>query len=243
MSRRRQAGTEKGFRIAAAVLFLLLLASSAMPVPEGPQITSFQTETPSVRAAANITTAGGTITTMLLNATTQNPHWKAYVGNITGRLTLRDANNYTIYDWSIAEPTGEVYVSRNNSISWSSIQCANLTHIRQEEALMNHTPTATDSIENTFSLGTHDAFYAGSVSFSQNQCNFTTATYVNSTNQSTYFQEIALYDGSSIVYTTFIEQNAQGFDFQKYDFQLIVPEKGWEGPVSSTPYYFYVELV
>ena len=44
-----------------------------------------------------------------------------------------------------------------------------------------------------------------------------------------------------IVYATILEQDAQGFDNNQYDFQMIVPEVGltWS---SSTAYYFYVEL-
>ncbi|MBN1156159.1 hypothetical protein JXA85_00950 [Candidatus Woesearchaeota archaeon] len=240
--------SRKGNRVLIARLLLfsavfLLMSLSIGAAPSGPDVISQYTEEAPAQPATNITTAGGTITTIVLNATTQNPHWKAYVGNITGRLALRDSTNYTIYDWGVTTPTGEVYVTRNDSISWVNITCANSTHVATEETAMNHTATAPDSISNTFSKHNHSSFYTGSISFAKDQCNFTTNTYVNSTNQSTAFQEVLLYDGNSMVYTTIVEDNKYGFDFGLYDFQLIVAEKGWEGPVTSTPYYFYVELV
>lgn len=231
------------FGLIAAILLLTIGSALSQILPTGPTVTSQSTETATPRSALNVTTAGGTITTMVLNATTQNPHWKAFVGNVTGRLALRDSSNYTIYDWEFTNPSGEIYVSRNNSINWTSILCANSSHISTEEILMNHTSGAVDSISNTFSSSVHDEFWTGLVQFTADECNFTTATWVNNTNQSELFQEIALYDGSSVVYSTLIDSNTAGFDFGVYDFQLIVPEKGLDGPVSTTPYYFYVELV
>ncbi|NOZ80366.1 MAG: hypothetical protein GXP63_01725 [DPANN group archaeon] len=235
-------------RLLGWIMVLLLVSLSLGNVlsqsqPAGPNIISQTTETATPNAALNITTAGGTITTMVLNGTTQNPHWKAYVGNVTGRLVLQDGANYSIYNWQLTNPSGEVYASRNNTVNWTSIRCANSTQIATEETNMNHTASAVDSIANTFTDSTHQEFWTGGTQFTANECGFTTATYVNNTNQSELFQEIALYDGSSIVYATIIDPNTAGFDYGRYDFQLIVPEKGWEGPTSSTPYYFWVELV
>ena len=110
---------------------------------------------------------------------------------------------------------------------------------------MNHSATAIDSIGKTFNRTTHRAFWTATTEFISDECNQTLLTYVNGTiqNESTLFQEILLWDGSNMVYTTLIESNIQGFDLNVYDFQMLVPEKGWAGPVTSTNYYFYVELV
>lgn len=232
-------------RIVFFILLFALAQTVLSAVPSGPTIINKGIENNTVRPATELTTSGGTITTLIINTTTQNPRWKAYVGNVTGKLILEDARNYSIYEWSISTVAGEVYVTRNNSINWSGIQCPNSSHVAQEEVEMKHNATADDSISNTFTLSTHSPFWTASTEFVADECNNTLITYVNDTAQSgtTDFQELLLWDGESMVYTSIIENKTQGFDLGYYDFQMIVPEKGWAGPVSSTPYYFYVELI
>ena len=72
-------------------------------------------------------------------------------------------------------------------------------------------------------------------------------TYVNSTAQSTRFEEVVLYDSpqlgnGNIVYATPLEQDYYGFNNQTFDFQMIVPENGAPGFSGATAYYFYAEL-
>ena len=87
-----------------------------------------------------------------------------------------------------------------------------------------------------------------------------------------YFEEILLYDGGydgvnstnmtewnntdtgpsnvnlrNVVYAAILEENKFGYkgssgDNETYDFQMILPEDGTDGYVSSTAYYFYVEV-
>jgi hypothetical protein len=233
--------------ISVTLISLLMIAAASVyaAVPSGPSISQVGLDNGTVNPATMIITSGGTIATVLLNATTQNPHWKAYVGNVTGKLVLEDALSYSIYEWNVTVPAGEVYVTRNDSINWPNIICANSTNLATEDAAMNHTLSADDSISNTFTGTTHRGFWTGSVEFIANQCNHTITTYVNGTAQSptSLFQEIVLWDRTSLVYSTIMENNLVGFNRKVYDFQMIVPERGWEGPVSSTAYYFYVELV
>lgn len=221
-----------------------LAALGQATVPTGPQIIYNFTENASITPAARLVTAGGTITTMNLNGTFQNPHWKGFVGNVTGRLALRDSSNYSLYEWALTTISGEVYVSRSASASWANISCANLTHVRTEEANMSHNASAVDSISNTFALpGVHSAFSTANASFAANQCNYTTNTYVNGTSQTTDFYEVLLWDGSNMVYTSLLENRTAGFDLGTYDFQIIVAENGSTQVGTSTPYYFYVELL
>ena len=226
------------------LILLIGMFQFVVAIPTGPDIENKGVENGSDRPATSLTTTGGTIATLVLNATTQNPHWKAYVGNVTGTWVLEDANNYSIYEWSLSTIAGEVYVTRDGSITWGSIECANSTHISAEETIMNHTSGADDSINNTFILTTHDPFWTGDIEFTADECDHTLLTYVNDTTQTSTenFQEILLYEGSSLVYTTLLEDSVQGFDLYYYDFQLIVAENGVDEPPSSTPYYFYVEL-
>ena len=72
---------------AMAVLFVgLALVSHA--TPSGPTVTFISNETKQPSAARMINTTGGSITTVVLNATTQDTRWKAYVGNVSGKTAV-----------------------------------------------------------------------------------------------------------------------------------------------------------
>ena len=239
---------QTGKSIMAIILAVALAFNMSMVLAAfvGPTVTFVSNESRTENAASIINTTGGSITTVLLNATAQNQRWKAFVGNVTGSLTLDDANSYSIYDWSLGVVAGEVYATRSTqSILWTRINCSNVSHIRQEELAMNHTGP-NDNISTTFNTQSHSGFLVGETSISANSC-FSIRTYVNDTPQSTDFEELVLYDGNnntngSVIYTTLIENNVRGFNNKDYDFQMIVPENGGATWSSSTAYYFYVEL-
>lgn len=231
------------------VLIAIILSASIKLIsaePSGPTITFISNETKQPASATRINTSGGSITTVILNGTTQNMRWKAYVGNVTGTLTLDDAYDNTLFDWSLTNVIGEIYTTRfGGTINWTGINCSNSTHISNEEKALNHT-NKDDNITRTFDETKHSAFYAGTREILADTC-FAVHTYVNSTNQSSNFEEVVLYDGTNetngnIIYATPLEQDSYGFDNNTYDFQMIVPERGLATWSSSTAYYFYVEL-
>ena len=213
-------------------------------VPTGPSITNLSTETATPKSAYMLNTSGGTFTTILVNGTSQTYGWKAYIGNITGGLALSDAENYSIYDWDLAEVAGEVYATRKaTTVNWANINCSNTTYILEEETALSINYTKADSISNTFNQKIHKQIYVGSKKISNHSC-YAIATNFNGSKQTltqdAEFQEILLHDGTYNVYTTIINHNTTGYDYGKYDFQLIVPESP-EGS-ASTAYYFYAEL-
>ncbi len=234
-----------GLLAALLSLSLLLSLQPAGAAPTGATLSYNKTETVSPAAAGSSTTAGGSFTTLVLNATTQTPRWKAYVGNVTGKFTLRNANNYTIYDWgSLSSVSGEVYASRSQSPSWSSIQCVSGGAITAEESALNISGASVDSINNTFNGTVHRSFWVGTKKISASTCR-AIATYVNSTAQNTgenaSFQEVLLMDGSqNLIFTALIDDDTLGYDLDTYDFQMIVPESEY----ATTPhtYYFWLEL-
>ncbi len=226
------------------ILVLLALTVQALAAPTGLDIVFNQTVTPPVAPAGSLTTAGGSFTTLVLNVTMQNPRWKAYVGNITGRLTLDDANQNTIYDWTLSTITGEVYASRNASIDWSSVECANSSTILAEESALNITDSKEDSINNTFNQTIHKGFYVG-YTYIQNSTCRAIATYVNDSKQpaseNADFQLVLLQSGSTLIYATLLEQDALSYDPNKtFDFQMIVAENEYSS--TGTTYYFYAEI-
>jgi hypothetical protein len=246
----------KYLELAWFLLAMGMILGGVIGYPMPPTVDYIMNETGAVTTATSyVNTTGGSITTMVLNATSQNLRWKAFVGNVSGTLTLDDASGNTIFDWATSSVGGEIYATRSsNAINWNNINCTwgvtrsptNRTIEENENRLMNHTSPA-DNITATFSTKNHTGFYVNNIYISSNSC-YSIHTYINSTKQYTNFEEILLYDGTNstngaIVYTSIIEQDRRGFDNETYDFQMIVPENGAQGFRSSTPYYFYAELV
>ncbi len=227
------------------IAFLLASAILTYAAPSGPIVTLVSNETKSAAPATKINTTGGSITIMKLNATTQNPRWKAYVGNVTGTLTLDDANDNSIFQWSLTRVTGEVYATRTSgNINWSGVNCSNSTHLGLEDVAMNHT-NFDDNISRTFNAISHSGFFVGTREIIQNTCR--SIHTLNSSREQSRFEEVALYDGTNatngnIIYSAPLQQDAPSFDNSTYDFQMIVPENGLATWSSSTAYYFYVEL-
>ena len=65
----------------------------------------------------------GNVTEITMNFTSVTQSWAGFFGNITGMLTLDDAQNYTFYDWVIHEPRGEIYASERSDVQWANITC------------------------------------------------------------------------------------------------------------------------
>jgi len=234
-------------------LFLLILAGTlslylANADPQGATISG----TPSVDSGPNKTPgsrtdAGGKIITLTLNLQQQDTAWKAYVGNVTGTYVLQNANNDSIYQWpTSASITGEVYISRNSSLNFSSgaITCASNAQMVTEQSVFGMSASDTDNVNNTFNSTNHTSFNVGTNPIAQNACR-AIALWVNNTLQapsaSAVFQEVALFDTHTLVYASLINKGNFGFDnTTRYDFQAIIAEN--RTTPTGTPYYFYLEL-
>ena len=264
------------FLIAVSVCFSLVL-TVIYAVPSGPSVTVQGNTTKAVTNGTKINSSinttispGGYIFTVALTPTQQNLRWKGYVGNVTGTLTLDDANVQTLYSWTLTSVSGEVYATRaSGTINWTGINCtwigdgqANSTFGRlfsnrtietnENQALSHISPD--DNISATFTLTNHSAITVGSRTIGKNDC-FAIQTYQNDAAQvfadsaTANFTEIILYDGAfnktsgNVIYATFMHQDIRGYRTDSiHDFQLILPENAAVGFTSSTPYYFYVEL-
>jgi hypothetical protein len=235
-------------RPAGILLTLFLVCLLAMPTllaaPTGATVVSNVTETVAPSPAGSSTTTGGSFTTLVLNATTQTPRWKAYVGNITNRFVLQNAANYSIYDWGTSWSSGEVYSSRTASPDWNSVGCVQNASLAAEQTALNMSGTSVDSINLTFNRTVHRGFWVGTTRIANSTCR-AIATFVNSTNQSVgenaRFQEVLLQDSSqALVFSALIDQDALGFNNQQFDFQMIVPED--EYATQPHTYYFWLEV-
>lgn len=202
----------------------------------------------------NVTALAGNVTEVTIVGTTPTKAWQGYYGNITGTLTLEDASGNVFYNWTVNEPKGEVYASKNSSITWTQIECFNFTanetviNLTEAEAAYNIDVNDSDGINETFNETSHSTFYVGTTTITTNTC---PSTYVfdDSGTQSTNWENILLTDNESLIFTTIIEndlanQDADptGFNGIAYDFQLLVAEDGHDSDFSTTEYFFWVEL-
>ncbi len=246
----------------AVVVAFYSLSAAVFSTPDGVTVTHVTNLTRTVGAGTivNQSTAGisgGYIFIMNLSGDSQNARWKAFAGNVSGKLTLDDANSNTIYDWSFATISGEIYATRHSaSVNWSGINCAPLNATETENINLSHT-NKDDNISATFVTLDNQAMTVGSVSVKADTCR-TINVYQNSQDTGgagDVFEELILYDRGNfswdqnqtsfgkIVYAQNLQGDTTGFDnVNTFDFQLIVPERGSQGWSSSTPYYFYMEL-
>jgi hypothetical protein len=230
-------------------IFVLIFSMSLLcsGVPVGPsRITYLHNGTRGTsNALSRDQDARGTITLVVMNVTQQTSYWKAYVGNVSGKITLDDEYNFTIYDWKLAVAGGQVYATRKaTTVGWTNVRCANKTMVENEQALINHTAIRTDSLNKTFGKHNHVQFYVGGLQFKTSSCNYTAHTYVSDAPQSSSFTEVLLYDSEGyIVYTSVLNRSIAGYNNGRYDFQMLVGEKGQGGFQVPVSYYFYVELV
>ena len=188
-----------------SLLIILSIYVYAIDPSAPTSINNISSHSPNTTAGHELNTSGGSITTLNINATTVNLKWKGYVGNVSGELALLDSTLSALYKWDLVTITGEIYATRNSSLlSWDSIECATLSVIADEQVALNITSNSSDSINNTFDTTTHDEFYVGSTKISSNSCR-AIALNVNNTVQTDDFQEILLTDGSSLIYTSLLE--------------------------------------
>ena len=249
-----------GFLILALTAYIIFIfASFSSADPQGAGVSFISSSNYTVAPDAQ-THDGGTINTVTLDVVQQDNAWKAYVGNITGSLVLRNSDGWSIFEWSLNSSTmgGNIYVSRNDSVTWGNLKCANDTIIASEHTFLGMGSSDPDSINNTFNYTTHDIIETsiagiggGTGNISNSTCP-STATWVNGSAQtmseSAYFQEILLYDNTNLVYTTFVFQDAWGYNNNEsvggsnvtYDFQLILAE---DRVGSGTTYYFFAEII
>jgi hypothetical protein len=225
--------------VALTVLGLYLVKAADPVYPDDIDLIRNVTKNSSDPEFINI--SGGRIGEFSVNSTSQNPRWKAFVGNVTGKFTLDDPEGETVFDWTIASITGRIYATSNYSaMSWSNVNCSTTANMEAENQRFNHT-NPDDNITSTFSApeaGTHEQFYVAGREMVANDCP-TLNTYNNSAAQDDVFEEVSLYDGNNMIYATILEDDEPGYNLNKYDFQMIVPENALSG---TTAYYIYIEL-
>ncbi|MFH1915811.1 MAG: LamG-like jellyroll fold domain-containing protein [Nanoarchaeota archaeon] len=210
--------------------------------PQSPDnITVIRSERANVsRPPGGIETQAGNLTQFIVNASIVTKSWQGYFGRVNELIYLRDSSDLNLYEWSILQPSGEIYATRALDVNFADINCSTAQEITSEEAFIGQESANGDSVRNTFNKDSHPQFGVGSVTIEANSCNATNL-YVNSSAQDAVFYEVLLSDGASnMVYITLLDANQTGFDNQNYDFEMLVGENGDEE--ATTAYYFFVEI-
>ncbi len=200
----------------------------------------------------------GNITAITIYGISQTKSWQGYYGNITATITLDDASNYTFYNWSSAEPRGQIYATLNTSIDWDGVTCFNFSndsaafHLTIENYYGISAPDV-DGVNETYTAYDHPAFQVGSRTMSD--CP-TTYIFRDDAAQTADFVNVLLFDpalnDTGWIYTTLIEnrstatgnpQDLTCYNGQPCDFQILVNEDGHGTDTLTTTYYFWVELL
>jgi hypothetical protein len=258
-----------GILFLTVILIVTLFSiSTVMAVrPQGANVTNLGNET-APRDAPDVEMAfAGNVSELQLYSYTTTQSWQGYYGNVTGTIQLADANDNIMYNWSIVNPDGEVFASRNDSISWNYIQCFNFTaegtynagdlalsgntslygmNQSQLEAAYNIAWDDVDGINETFfpNYG-HDLFWVANQRFEQSECLSTQIYNSTGAGVDNLFEEVLQYDPetASVIFTSILEKyDPLGFDGKQHDFQMLVLEDGHGVDIDVTPYYFYLEI-
>lgn len=225
-------------------LFLVLLVAAIVAVvyvtaePTGPDdITVGPSERRDTLDSFAVEAEAGNVTELTIEALGITNYWQGYYGNVSGSIVLANANNDTLYNWTVASPSGQIYAARQASITWTGVGCMIQADIDAEDTLLGSTGS-TDSVNNTFSSQTHPAFTVGATNIALDTCR---STSVQGDGSGSVFYQVLLKESTDeTIYTALIDPAQTGFDGGTYDFQMLVGEDG--STAGTTTYYFYVEL-
>ena len=228
-----------------AITASIVMAADEPYGPDGISVESNERGNLSQTAAIQVNAAAGNVSELSINATEITTHWQGYFGNITGTITLDDAQGNTMFDWSSEtgySPTGEIYAANSSITSWSDVMCVSLygnntsVNTTTLETMYGMTDGEGDGINETFTA-TQDITIGTST---LSGCPATN-TYVNNASDTDYFNETLLVENSTraVIFASQIEEDATGFDGRSWDFQIMVAESDAAG---TTPYWFYLEL-
>ena len=217
--------------VIASVIFA---TGFALAVNGASTVNVVSSTTAGVTSATGTNAIAGNVTELTISGYTTTQTWQGYFGNVSGAIELSDSSNNVMYNWSAANPSGEVLASVNQTVDWASIACASAANMSALETQFG--ATGTDGVSETF-VGTGSATIA---SQSLSSCP-STNVYNNTGSSGANFEELLLWDGDSAVFASKLENDALGFDGKSHDFEMLVLEDG-HGNTDTQLYYFFVEL-
>ncbi len=237
----------KTIEVATIVIALVVAFTGIVSAdPDGVAGNATDPVTKPTVAAGQDDAQGGYITGFDLTVMQQTAKWQGYYGNITAEITLDDDNSATLYNWTTAAPTGEVYATTLNTLPvWSNfINNASLSAV---DTAYGFVSGESDNTAETFSLTNHTAFHlAGNeIAAGVGRC---AKTYEGPGNTGDW-ETVLLWDDDgtatdNYLFAGIIRDNTASYKNTNEtpdtcDYQMIVPENPLNG---TTTYYFYAEL-
>ncbi|MBW6442807.1 hypothetical protein K0A97_03470 [Patescibacteria group bacterium] len=244
-------------------LLILLVPYVIASIPQGVDPEEGNSTRPPIQDPQSVEAQAGNVTELNINGFATTKTWQGYFGNVSGTIRLADASSNIMYNWTQANPRGQVYATTNDTILWENIQCFNLTasgtfgaeppqepgvgkvnlnglNYTQLHDMFNIPAYAADGVNNTFISEDHDVFYTASLQF--NSICPTAKLFTSVPGE--VFQNVLLYEpiSRSVIFTALLEVQKLGFDNRSHDFQMIVLDDGREVDIDTTTYYFFVEI-
>jgi hypothetical protein len=206
-----------------ALVFTFSVVSAV--APSGATLANISSQRATADSATTHNALAGNVTEIKITAFSPTQAWTGFYGNVSGTIELAytDGTDKVMYNWSLANPEGEVYAVQSSSISWQYIQCFNYTATSadadacEDEAtysgagcptgmnltdLENHFNIAADDVdgidETMPTSDAHTAFYTNNKHFTDGDGCPSTDIF-DSTGRSVdgNFEEILLYDPST----------------------------------------------
>jgi hypothetical protein len=224
--------------LSAIILVASFVFAASSSEPQGPEllnVTESGRRTPGTVDA--ISAEAGNVSALVIDDIRTTEAWQGYYGNVTGTITLDDANNVTFYDWALPNPEGEIYASNGSSVTWSNVYCMNLSHTRPNDGStgsgfestiyyninmtqieanfgINNTELGApaedmDGLNETFNATYNDAtgFRVGSITIDDDDGCSLAHLYTDESRDSNW-QELLLTDNVSLIFTALIRENA-----------------------------------
>jgi len=111
------------------------VAPGTVTVPDG----SSSRYNLSAYSVKTVQALAGNLTNFQISTITQTQVWAGFYGNVTGTITLDNAQNWTLFSWVNEEPTGIVYAVNQTIADWSTAHCLNFTSVNQSGTVDNET--------------------------------------------------------------------------------------------------------
>ena len=116
--------TKTKLKALVGLMFFIIIAASiaiAQAVPEGPSTLTKDESTRRVAyPAPTLTAYAGNVSHLTVFGQTVTQTWQGYVGNVTGSITLDDGDNFTLYNWTLSDPEGEIYATHLSTVTWTT---------------------------------------------------------------------------------------------------------------------------
>lgn len=237
--------------IVIAVIVVALVAAftgivSATPT-EAISLDEGANETKSVTVGANTTAIGGYVTEIDISISQQTRKWQGYYGNVSGGIVLMDGSGNSMYNWTIDDPTGEIYATPLDTIpTWTDYNhTANTTNVSVAFDLGTSVTGVADNATDTFNT-THSGFYLAGMDIptSIGPCANTMGGGATPNWETVVLTDSdAGTDTTDFLFIGIIQEDGISFkgDGDSCDYQMIVPENPNDDGAATT-YYFYVEV-